>query len=170
MNIDEHLTAVRRHARTAPVDVAAVARELGVPIVYEDLDDDIAGAIRQSKTAPNAYEIIVNIGHAETRQRFTIAHELGHFIYHRDLLGQGTGDTRAYRAEPGTGFANPHITAREERQASAFAANLLMPMALISEFQARGVRSAALLAQIFNVSEAAMRIRLGLPQTAMAQA
>lgn len=168
MNIDETLNAVRRYTRTAPVDVIGLAEELGVPIVYEDLGDDVSGVIRQADHAPNGYEIAVNEAHAETRKRFTIAHELGHFIYHRDFLGRGTGDTRAYRAEPGTGFPNPHITPREERQANAFAANLLMPLALIAEFRERGVRSSALLAQIFKVSEEAMRIRLGLPRMATA--
>ena len=161
MNIAECLDVLRSYSRTAPIDVLAVAAEMRIPVLFEDLSDDVSGAIRQSKGAPNGYEIVVNSRHAETRQRFTIAHEIGHFIYHRDLLGLGAGDDRAYRAVPGTGFPNDHITPREERQANIFAANLLMPRALVEEFEARGIKSTALLAQIFKVSEEAMRIRLG---------
>lgn len=166
MNISEALAVVGRHTDRAPVDVRAISVALSVPLEFKFLDDNISGAIKADIDAPNGYSILVNAAHAPVRQRFTIAHELGHFIYHRDLLGRGTGDTRAYRAEPRTGFPNPHITPLEERQANAFAANVLMPRALISEFENRGIVSSSLLAEIFEVSVDAMRIRLGLPRVA----
>lgn len=170
MNISEALSTVARFTLRAPVDVAGIASALSVPVEYEFLDDNISGAIKSDNRALNGYEILVNASHSPVRQRFTIAHELGHFIYHRDLLGRGTGDTRAYRAEPGTGFPNQHITPREERQANAFAANVLMPRTLIAEFENRGIVSSSLLAEIFEVSGDAMRIRLGLPRIASQQA
>lgn len=33
-----------------------------------------------------------------TRQRFTLAHELGHYMLHRTLIGDGLDDDRAYRS------------------------------------------------------------------------
>ena len=100
---------------------------------------------------------------------FTIAivviiHELGHFIYHRNLLGAGVGDTRAYRAE-GTRFPNAAIRPVHERQANSFAANLLMPHASINALRVQGVTTVPDLAERLQVSQDAMRIRLGLPRT-----
>jgi Zn-dependent peptidase ImmA (M78 family) len=160
MNLRESLDIVKKYWNTAPVPVDTIASELGVPVLRVDLPNEISGAIRKEG---NGYQIIVNRNHALTRQRFTIAHEIGHFIYHRDLLGAGTGDTRAYRAE-GTPFPNPNITALQERQANTFAANLLMPKHLIEKLQSQGTKDIPALAKALLVSEEALRIRLGRKQ------
>jgi Zn-dependent peptidase ImmA (M78 family) len=158
MNIADCLDVVRRHTDQLPVDVNAIAREMGIEVVFEEMDDNISGAIACIDGGEN-YKILVNWRHPNTRQRFTIAHELGHYIYHRDLLGKGTGDTRAYRAE-GTPFPNEHITWVQERQANNFAANTLMPVPLIRRFREMGLASPSVLAPIFVVSPQAMEIRL----------
>lgn len=158
MNLKESLEVIKKYWNTAPVDVEAIARDLGVPIRKKPLPQNISGAIMQ---ADGKYEIVVNANHSATRQRFTIAHELGHFIYHRDLLGRGVGDTRAYRAE-GTNMPNPNISVTHERQANTFASNLLMPKHLIESLQSQGIGEPAALARALGVSEEAMRIRLGL--------
>lgn len=158
MNIKESLDVIKRHWNTAPVPVSDIADEIGTPILYAVLPDEISGMIRRDG---DGYMIVVNKYHALTRKRFTIAHEIGHYIYHRDLLGAGTGDTRAYRAI-GTDFPNPKITAQHERQANTFAANLLMPNHLIKELRASGIRSPDSLAAALQVSPQAMRIKLGL--------
>ena len=158
MNLRESLDVIKKHWNSAPVPVETIARELGVPILRVSFPDNISGAIRKEGTG---YMIVINSHHAITRQRFTIAHELGHYIYHRNLLGAGTGDTRAYRAE-GTPFPNPNITPTQEKQANVFAANLLMPNHLICALKAKGITSPAGLAEKLQVSEAAMRIKLGL--------
>ena len=45
----------------------------------------------------DGYRIVVNSGHNRVRRRFTAAHELGHYVYHRDLIGDGIYDDAAYR-------------------------------------------------------------------------
>jgi hypothetical protein len=142
-----------------PVPVFDILTELGLGPEREFLPDDISGWIERR---PNgSYGVVVNAAHAPVRQRFTAAHELGHYIYHRDLLGAGTGDTRAYRAE-GTRFPNGAIRPVHERQANSFAANLLMPLTSINKLKAEGVTTVAGLADSLGVSQDAMRIRLGL--------
>lgn len=160
MNISEALEKVKIYSERAPVDVRSLARSIGVRIVEARLPENISGAIRSLNSENTEYEILVNSNHAEVRKRFTIAHEIGHYLFHRDLLGRGVGDTRAYRAE-GTDYPNPHITWREERQANTFAANVLMPDALVSQYRRLGA-TPSYLASKFNVSEQAMTIRLGL--------
>lgn len=58
----------------------------------------------------------------QPRQRFTVAHELGHFILHRDEMGRFVADTKDLISEDGGEKA-----ADMERQANRFAAELLMP-------------------------------------------
>lgn len=160
MTPKDSLSVIKKHWNQMPVPVDVIAFELGLGPKFAPLPDQISGAIRQRPG--DGYEIVVNKEHSKSRQRFTIAHELGHYIYHRDLLGKGTGDTRAFRAE-GSGYPNPHIALREEREANTFAANLLMPNHLIDRLRAEGVRDPETMARRLGVSTAAMRIKLGLP-------
>lgn len=152
------LKITERHRDVVPVPIFEVIAELGLGLEFRTLDDDVSGWIES--VDGSHYKIVVNSRHALTRQRFTAAHELGHFIYHRDLLGEGTGDTKAYRAERSP-LPNARIRPRHERQANSFAANFLMPANAIDRLRAAGVNDAASLAERFGVSEAAMRIRLG---------
>ena len=144
-----------------PVPVFRILEELGLGPERDFLDENVSGWIER---LPNgSYGVMVNAAHAPVRQRFTAAHELGHYIYHRDLLGAGTGDTRAYRAE-GTRLPNGAIRPGHERQANSFAANLLMPLGSITALKAQGITTVSALAARLDVSQDAMRIRLGLPR------
>jgi hypothetical protein len=149
---------MKRAQRVAPVDVDGLAADLDVRVNYAWLDPDISGEI--VCVSPGAYEINVNAAHPETRQRFTLAHELGHFVYHRDLLGEGLDDDRAYRSTKGGRFFNPRIGQREETQADTFAANLLMPYRLIEALRAENLGRREM-ARRLKVSEHALAIRLG---------
>ncbi|HTT83379.1 MAG TPA: ImmA/IrrE family metallo-endopeptidase [Rhizomicrobium sp.] len=162
MSVQDNLAVVKKYWNTAPVDVYAIARELGLELNFIPLPQNVSGQIRRKDGGK--FAIDVNSRHSTTRQRFTVAHELGHYIYHRELLGKGVGDTLAFRSE-GTPLPNPHITVTHERQANSFAANLLMPNHLIEKLKAQGFTSPVQLAEQLGVSEEAMRIRLGLAPT-----
>lgn len=148
------MTVISRHWDSTPVPIEAIIQDIGLPLSYEAMGDNISGYIERQN---GGYRIVVNSRHAETRRRFTAAHELGHFIYHRDLLGEGVGDNRAYRTE-GTDRPNANIRPIHERQANSFAANVLMPRHRLTDVAGESVAS---LAARFNVSQEAMRIRLG---------
>lgn len=160
--LSQELDLIKTYAESAPVQVIDLASSLGLAPVAEPMDDHVCGLIRRKVTTPTGYQVAFNSRHALNRQRFTVAHEIGHYMFHRDLLGEGVGDTLAYR-DDGSGMPNSHIGPTEERQANTFAANLLMPSHLISELRAQGVVSPLDLARRLQVSEAAMRVRLGLP-------
>lgn len=153
------LQLAERYWGDIPVPVFRILSELGLGPEMRSLPVDISGWIERKPSGD--YGVVINQEHAPTRRRFTAAHELGHFIYHRDLLGQGVGDTRAYRAL-NTPLPNPNIRPVHERQANSFAANLLMPARSIAMLKAQGVTEPKALAERLEVSEAAMRIRLGL--------
>lgn len=149
------MDVIAKHWNTHPVPIDTIIQEIGLPINYEPLPDAVSGWIE--RVSNGGYKIVVNSTHARTRQRFTAAHELGHYIYHRDLLGEGVGDNRAYREE-GTNRPNANIRPMHERQANSFAANVLMPRHALALHQNLHTHE---LATMFGVSQEAMRIRLG---------
>lgn len=85
------------------------------------------------------------------RRRFTAAHEIAHFILHRNKIGDSISDDEWYRS----GLSNP-----EEVEANRFAARLLMPDHLLKQCAPVWNFDKGVLAKLFEVSEEAMAIRL----------
>jgi Zn-dependent peptidase ImmA (M78 family) len=160
MVVSNPFEIVNNYTSSIPVDVEACVRAFGVKLNYAHLDAQIAGMVERIKDG--SYLITVNVDDPLTRQRFTIAHELGHFIYHRDKMGDGIDDDRMYRSTNVGKHHNTRIGPREETQANQFAASLLMPWTAITRLQSEGVREADAMARRLIVSPQAMRIRLGL--------
>ncbi len=135
---------------TPPVSPRSIAQQLNIPVFDWDFPNDISGlfATNDSKVC-----IGVNRNHPNVRQRFTIAHELGHFIFHRDialLIDFYHADIVA---------SGDDETGKRETKANQFAADLLMPKNWI-ERNYRGPDELPLLATEYNVSEQALWYRL----------
>lgn len=145
--------------RTPPVDVELMIRALGIGLERKPLDPEVSGYI-SCDPSRGRYSITVNSTHPWTRQRFTMAHELGHYMRHRSILGEGVNDTRAYRTSSSTEYFNGRIKTHHETEANQFAANVLMPIDMIVALQDKGITEVQDLADKLGVSEAAMRIRL----------
>jgi len=158
---------LRTFMNSAPVDVEGAARSLGIEVRQAFLDREISGQIEKSATG--RYRITVNAADALTRQRFTIAHELGHYVFHRPLIGDGIDDDRAYRSTSTGKYFNTRIGPIQETEANRFAANLLMPKNLINYLKSRGNISTEDLAKALGVSVAAMRVREGKPPYSSAE-
>ncbi|MBB6469611.1 hypothetical protein HNQ96_005501 [Aminobacter lissarensis] len=141
-----------------PVNLEGALRALGLRVVTDaNLDPDVSGHIR--KVEPGRYEIASAGGEPVSRQRFTVAHELGHYILHRNLIGDGINDSTKYRTMRGSRLYNSRIDDVHERQANSFAANILMPEhTLRRDIGWYGTVEDA--ARAYNVSRSAMRWRL----------
>lgn len=154
----DELEIVVRHQATAPVLVGAIARDLGLKLSASTLHAGISGAISPDQSARAGFAIRINRHDPDPRQRFTVAHEIGHYLIHRDQIGQGIVDDVLYRST---------LSDRREAEANRLAADILMPDHLVAEWldraRALNVEDIPLyLADRFRVSEAAMKIRLGL--------
>ncbi|MBI4836740.1 MAG: ImmA/IrrE family metallo-endopeptidase [Candidatus Abawacabacteria bacterium] len=126
-----------------------------------DLDQGVSGVIRYEENLKE-FHIFVDQKKSETRQHFTIAHELGHYFLHQDIIkkenlivdGDNIFDTGGmlFRLDgvPGTQF---------EMEANEFAATLIMPESLVREAWEK-LKSVDDCASIFHVSPLAMSIRL----------
>ena len=164
---EAHATAILENARVRryPVRVERIAKVHGIKVRYEPLDDELSGMIFIND---NQAVIGVNAHHSPNRQRYTIAHELGHYFLHEDILREGAHvDTviTMLNRDRDTALGTVNI----EIEANQFAAELLMPRHMIENYlRAEGLGSAAIsddavvgtMAQAFKVSTAAMAIRL----------
>lgn len=155
---DNEAMIVGRHIESYPVKLGELARELGVDVFKSPLPPSISGMIKPSERADGTYEIKINKYESGERQRFTLAHELAHFLLHKQDIRAGVIDNIMYRSA---------LTSRKEYDANRLAADIVMPKAAVNrELQARGgvatEEIAQELAAVFKVSPPAMRIRLGL--------
>jgi len=140
------------------IDLIKISKHLGVNVKSEDLDSDISGLF---VIKDNEAYIRYNARESKQRQRFTIAHELGHFVLHKDTpLFISKKDNVMYRnLDSSTGEI------KREREANSFAASLLMPRKLVLEEIKKIPKKAthnpsSYLAEKFEVSEQAMTFRL----------
>src|SRR5437868_2317727 len=69
--------------KKAPVPVDRIAKELAHYIV-DDIPEDISGVLVPLEPEPGGkpWAILVNKAHHKNRQRFTLAHEIGHILMH----------------------------------------------------------------------------------------
>lgn len=151
-------STVGEFLQSAPVRLSAIAQALGVKVLSTTLPSGISGEIRPDPDALGRFVIRVNKSDSARRQRFTVAHEIGHFLLHRDQIGDGIRDDVLYRSE---------LSDWREAQANRMAADLLMPDSLVKEWlryaeTLKVENTVAFLSDKFNVSEAAMKIRLGI--------
>ncbi|WP_370644040.1 ImmA/IrrE family metallo-endopeptidase [Thalassobius sp. Cn5-15] len=154
----EHKAVILPFLSAVPVKIATMARALDIEVKSATLRPRISGQIQRSESSGSGYRIRVNRHEASTRQRFTIAHEIAHFLLHREFIGDGIEDSILYRST---------LSDAREAEANRLGAQLLMPeQSVVRALRDYGGRAtpeiARALAERFEVSEAAMSIRLGL--------
>lgn len=150
------------------VDIKLVAKNYEVEVIEHNFntnpfsDDSVSGTlvIKGGKQT-----IGVDISHDSKRKRFTIAHELGHFFL-------GHGKKEGIMLDTFTLYRNnlsKDGTQKQEVEANAFAAALLMPRTevrkILDEYYAEFgqnnvVKIIEEMAKHFNVSQISMAIRL----------
>ncbi len=150
---------------SVPVDVRNLAKHLKINVEDVKLEDDVSGFL--ALNGDRTY-IGCNISHGNERKRFTIAHELAHYVLHAKkeaplFIDKSLKNDQQRMYRNSLSSTGEHI---KEIEANAFAAALLMPKKLIEselnnvaliENTEEWVRK---LADIFEVSSQAMNIRL----------
>lgn len=149
---------VRQHLNEVPVKVGALAEALGLRVFRSVLPPNVSGMIQPVDAEPGIYEIRINKFEIPERQRFTLAHEIAHFLLHKSDIRAGVIDNIMYRSQ---------LTSKKEAEANRIAADIVMPAAALrralSEMGgAADSESVDELAHKFRVSLPAMKIRLGL--------
>jgi hypothetical protein len=132
----EHLEIITSHQQAFPVAVGAIAKDLGIIVKKATLSAGISG---------------------EIKERFTLAHEIAHFLLHRDKLSDGITDNILYRSS---------LSDTLEAQANRLAADIIMPWplmkrSLLNYSDLKDEDKYERLAEAVDVSTTAIKIRLG---------
>lgn len=145
---------ISSHQASLPVAVGAIAKDLGLIVVKSTMLGSISGEIRD---VGGVVTIKVNRHDAKERQRFTIAHEIAHFLLHRERLVGGITDDVLYRSR---------LFDDLEREANRLAADIIMPASLVQEAlvmhgELKADERYIKVAELAQVSLAAIKIRAG---------
>ncbi len=142
-----------------PVNINAIVEAHNISVRAEALEDSVSGML----VIKDGNAVIgVNMNHHPNRQRFTIAHELGHYLLHSNSSKIFIDAAPIFFRDE----TSSNGSRSQEIQANTFAAELLMPDAILKEqlrthpldpFDDMAVRR---LASQFEVSVQALTIRL----------
>jgi Zn-dependent peptidase ImmA (M78 family) len=154
------LLAETNHLK-APVPIKTIIKSLGIKLNPVDLGEDVSGVlVIDNDNAKIGY----NSTEAYVRQRFTLAHELGHFILHKNKDKEVFVDNVTYMFRKANARSKDY---KIEMEANQFAAAILMPKKLIvteiATLQENSISDHDLiveLSKIFKVSQIAMTHRL----------
>jgi Zn-dependent peptidase ImmA (M78 family) len=144
----------------AGFDINKLALKLKIKLVAADLSDDVSGFFVINKGIPT---ITYKKEHIKSkRTRFTIAHEIGHYILHskeQPIFIDKTLKILYRNSASSTGEI------LKEREANTFAAALLMPKQLVDTeinnlLNKEIDNTIKILAEKFDVSEQALSFRL----------
>jgi Zn-dependent peptidase ImmA (M78 family) len=104
-----------------PVDVDGLAQGLGLTLRRHAADPDLSGFILREGNGPGV--VGVNKNHAKNRQRFTVAHEIAHFLLHPS---EPVHVDKGYQIKLRDASSGEGVDT-EEKEANLFAAELLIP-------------------------------------------
>ncbi|MES2863008.1 MAG: ImmA/IrrE family metallo-endopeptidase [Bacteroidota bacterium] len=147
----------------AGFDIEKLVESMGVKLIDKEFDDDISGLFFIKEGIP---VITYNSKESKKRIRFTIAHELGHYVLHS--IDQKIFLDRKPQKVLYRNSVSSSGESLKEREANSFAAALLMPKSLIDEKILRaeidelGDLDVFIenMASVFKVSTQAMTFRL----------
>lgn len=146
------------NAESRPIDVMRIANALGISVFEASFENDsISGLIRKEA---DGVKIYYNRAHNFRRIRFTIAHEIGHYVLgHLDKVRNQQIDDFAlnmFRRADGVGGKDYQM----EVDANKFAAALLMPEKLVVQSWQETGGDIEKMAEQFRVSCSAMGYRV----------
>ena len=114
-----------------PVNIEELAGALGITIQYEPADDKLSGFLIRDLKNHRAV-IGVNSSHPRNRKRFTIAHEIGHFLLHESEKVYMDGINNIFRVHHRNEDSSKGSNV-DEKEANLFAAELLMPKKFLAK-------------------------------------
>lgn len=138
---------------TIPVDPVRAARTYGLEIFVVEMEKMVSASPSGILAEHDGrWVVYINNSDSINRQRFTVAHELGHFLLHK-------GKQFVDEFSAGETFYRDGEDTHEEKEANYFAACFLMPEKLVEQVWqiSKDPKDAA---NKFKVSEVSMTYRL----------
>lgn len=150
---EQALSLLRQYGvENPPVSFAKILSGLGLSLVEKEFiwdTSNISGFLDIENST-----IYINASDSFQRRMFTLAHEIGHFLLHRDILAREPGKYElVYRSQQIEGIPDPI-----EQQANCFAAHLLVPKTMLDKYYHQA--SVDQLSTIFWVSKQVIGYRI----------
>lgn len=142
--------------RPGAVNVPEIISALGIEYREELMEPGSSGRIDH---VGDGYRIIVNSNQSAQRKNFTAAHELAHYLLHRDLLHEQGHLDRLFDLKSGWQQGST-LSPRHEVEANKLAAQILMPRRKIIDEMVWRKYNILEMARELGVSQAALEIRL----------
>jgi Zn-dependent peptidase ImmA (M78 family) len=141
------------------LQIEELCKKLNLKCFVADFDDNISGAIIKDENR-DTYSIYANRKHPRNRRRFTLAHEIGHYIsYKKDSYSREELNAKGRFEDQAISYRKDGAASDGETEANLIAAELLMPKNLVYELVEKGMTPEEM-AEKFYVSISAMTIRL----------
>lgn len=147
-----------------PIPLMEIAKDEGLCVIFDDYGTDTFDGMTWYEAEQDKFYMHINTARHNdannTKGRFTLAHELGHYFldHHRRALQNGTMKPHIHRYEP----LGKNEEWMIEREADEFAANLLMPTITFKSVFSKKAFSGELVKSVaskFNVSFSACALR-----------
>lgn len=138
--------------KDVPTDLQVICEKLGLEYVELDDPNELDGAVLELDGTRVA---MLNKAKPFVRARFTLAHELGHIFLNHDKREFYDAEVARELGEDVPEHAKP----AKEKEADAFASELLIPMEQLKKYQSE-LKNPDKLAGIFQVSKPAMAIAI----------
>lgn len=151
---EEQKIVILKYQQETPVKLGSIAKEFGIEVKKATLAANISGQIQE---IDGKVTIKINRHDAKARQRYTLSHEISHFLLHRHLLTDGITDDLLYRSAQSSLI---------EKEAERLAADIIMPMNQVNiliERHSKSMKGALLLetvAEELEVSTTALGYRI----------
>ncbi|WP_408589299.1 ImmA/IrrE family metallo-endopeptidase [Novosphingobium sp.] len=148
---------------SAPVPVERIIKRRNIKVQFSPLDKELSGMA----LIKDGISIIgVNALHHPNRQRFTMAHELGHHVMHHEAINGTVHVDKGFAMILMRDDLAAQGTDRMEIEANAFASELLMPASILEKLLDVGsvdldeTSTLEAIAKRFKVSLSALQYRL----------
>lgn len=145
VKVEARKLLARCNIQAPPVCLSDICQNLNIALAEHSLGS--RDAILMKSVLTDTTLIMVNPNQIRPRQRFSIAHELGHYMLNHQSVAFSGGD--GYMQTP-----------EEERQANIFASETLMPEPFLLHCWAINKLAPQNVSQIFDVSKQAATIAI----------
>ena len=152
---EEQQTIIKKFQNNNSVRVGDIANELGLTVILATLPLLVSGEIRPDPNNQGKFIIKINMHEPKVKQRFTVAHEIAHFLLHSNLINDTVEESVLYRSR---------LSNSIEAEANRLAADIIIPPSIVNELlddvDVYNEIEIANLANTLKVSVDALKIRL----------
>jgi Zn-dependent peptidase ImmA (M78 family) len=160
--------ALREFASDLGQEIVELADRLGLKVFESEMDDASDACLQYAPScgSKSGFRVVINSNQPPERQRFSVAHEIAHFVLHRDdpkFLARVKENAEVFdfrfANRSDDSFLYERWEFRFEFEANRFAAVLLMPEHLVVRHPAFLTDQPGLLARELGLSQKTVEIR-----------